>query len=115
MSEIHKKERRRHLRFQPTTEDYADLDAKAREAVAFIDEREESAKENFSPGIVGLIIEQSHSGCSLVISKLKPESRLSVDQKIRIKVGPLPILAAQVRWQRELDDNVLRLGIQYLE
>ena len=52
----------------------------------------------------------------LTISNLKEEvEKLERDFECMVKAGPLHPLRAVVRWRRDLDDEVLKAGFQFLE
>lgn len=114
MSELHAGERRRHIRFKPGAVNLEDLEARTREAIAFIALDAES--ETFTPEVNGFIIEQSHSGCSLVLVRAKEVyDELSSGKKCIIKAGPLSPMRAEVRWRKDLDESVFKVGFQYLD
>jgi len=106
-------ERRRYLRYTPDiaeTEDQRTLD---NEHVAYVDTKTEGP---FQPDLVGFLIQKSHAGCCLVIQHTEQASeKLVRDYTCRIKAGPLHPLKAVVRWRRDLDDEILKAGFQFLE
>ena len=60
----------------------------------------------------GLIVEESQGGCGLVVLD-KPEYKPGA--VFRVKVGNLHVLKAELKWVRELEPTILRIGMQYLE
>lgn len=77
---------------------------------AFIDTRPNARR--FSPQIACLVSNQSTKGFALVqIPKEAPE----VGALIRVKVGPLCPLLAEVRWFEQLDERVFKVGYLFLE
>lgn len=114
MAELHSGERRRHIRFKPGAINIEDLEARTREAVAHIALDVEA--EAFKPEVSGFVIEQSHSGCSLVLVRAKEiYDELNKGRNCVIKVGPLAPMQAVVRWRKELDESVFKVGFQYLD
>lgn len=77
--------------------------------VAFIDF---SKAKNFTPTNVGVVINESYSGCSLVMVHDQP---INKGDKVRIKVGQLPEMKASIAWAKLLEENIYKLGIQLLE
>jgi hypothetical protein len=67
----------------------------------------------WAPDDSALIIDESAmSGAQLVVrfnDKCKPGS------KIRVKLGNMEPLLSEVVWRREIDADLIRLGIQFLE
>ena len=104
-------ERRKYLRFNPSTLNSDDLEKKSLEAVAHIDLN--ASEEKFESQLVGFVMEKSHSGCSLLI--LTTGNCLQKDAHCYVKVGPLHPLLAIVRWCKKLDDQVIKVGLEFLE
>ncbi len=73
----------------------------------------DGTKLAWQPDDVALIIDESAvSGCQLVIKftqLCKPGSR------IRVKLGPLDPLLGEVVWRREIDADLFRVGVKFLE
>ena len=111
---LHAGERRKHLRFKQDPGEMKDLEKKALSIVAHIDVGE---NEEFHPRLMGYVVEESHAGCSLVVlrSKSKQEDALQEGTHCVLKVGVLHPLPAVVRWRKELDDDLLKLGFQFNE
>lgn len=70
----------------------------------------EPLSENFKPGLVGIIFNESYTGVSILI---KYEDEITEDMKVRIKVGNIDPLEGKVVWIKKLEPGVYRLGIQY--
>jgi hypothetical protein len=114
MSELHSGERRRHIRFKPGSVNLEDLEARTREAIAHIGLDPDQAQ--FAPEVTGFVIEQSHSGCSLVLVRAKEiYDELNKGKLCVIQVGPLSPMKAVVRWRKDLDESVFKVGFQYLD
>jgi hypothetical protein len=67
---------------------------------------------SFQPTMAALVTEESYRGCGIVVPTTKA---LQVGDHLRIKVGDGPVLAAEVRWRTELDAQVMRLGVMFLD
>lgn len=93
------KNNRRHVRYKPDVNAYARVDL-------------EPETKEFQPTVVALIFSESYGGCGLV--SLSNE-QLQVGIVCRVQVGMLAPLRAKVIWKTQLDDQVSRLGLQYLE
>lgn len=66
----------------------------------------------FQPTMVALVTEESHRGCGLA---LRMSKELEVGAPCRVKVGNNPALLGEVRWRVELDSQIMRIGIMFLE
>lgn len=113
MSELHSGERRKYLRYNPTVHSIQNLQEKAMEATAHIDLAQQ---EEFSPKIHGLIVEKSHAGCSVAFVKADQSyDLLEQGKECLVKAGPLHPMKAVVRWRKNLDDDLFKVGFQYME
>ena len=86
------------IRFQANPMDYARLDF--------------NPQGEFAPSTVGLIINESYSGTAVVICGTHT---FKTDKVISIQVGHIGPLKAKLVWFKELDDQIHKIGIQYLE
>jgi hypothetical protein len=67
----------------------------------------------FAPDAVGLIVDEAPmGGASIVILNT---NKIHEGLECRVKIGRLQALRAQVRWIRELDKDVIRVGLRFLE
>ena len=71
-----------------------------------------SEGNKFSPSLVGLVIDEAHKGCSFVAVK---QGDFRERQEIRIQIGALPALRAEVRWIKHIAPRVSIVGVFYLE
>jgi hypothetical protein len=94
-----KRNLRAHVRYAPDEGDFALIDPQADGA-------------EFSPKIPALIASESYRGCGLVVMK---NANLNTGDKIRLQVGKLPPLKAEVRWRMKVDAEIFRVGIMYLD
>lgn len=67
--------------------------------------------ERFIPQQVGLIAEESYSGCGIVSVAEKP---FEVGQHLVIAVGKQLPQWAEVRWCRQVENDLLRVGLMFL-
>ena len=68
---------------------------------------------NWEPDDVALIIDESAvSGCQLV---LRFTQLCTAGSRVRIKLGPLDPLLGEVVWRREIDADLFRVGVRFLE
>lgn len=89
----------RAVRFQPDPLDHALVDFK-------------SEREPFQAAAVGMILNESYTGCALV---LKTTEAVRPDLIIKVQVGKLSPLMARIVWVKVLDHNLIKAGIQFLE
>lgn len=69
-------------------------------------------KQKFAADIAGIVFDQSFRGCSLILQlDVEPKP----DQLMRLKLGPLKPLLAQVRWIRALDKGIYKIGFEFIE
>jgi hypothetical protein len=88
-----------HLRFKPDPMDQA-----------FVEFRSETA--DFKPQCCALIINESFSGSALVLQS--PDTILP-EKEIRVKIGRLEPMRAEIIWVKILDKDIYKIGIQFLE
>ena len=65
-----------------------------------------------NPSFAGLVINESYNGCLALINF---KDGLVVDQTLKIKVGSLSKLNAQVVWVKNLEENIYKVGFKFLE
>jgi hypothetical protein len=93
------KNRRKHVRFEPDSMTYAQIDLDAEHA-------------EFRPTHIGLLIEEGHKGCGCAVSS---RTQLKKGAFCKIKAGELPVFKSEVRWVIRLDKDILKVGFEYLE
>lgn len=94
--------RRKHVRFEPDPLTYALIDITTKQ----------EDKDTFHPTHMGLIVQESHGGCALVIST---KTGLKKGDHCLLKVGDLPVFYSEVRWIVKLDKDFIKAGFQYQE
>lgn len=70
-----------------------------------------SGSPEFTPNICGLVLEESFRGCRVAANL--PDLR--VGHKIRIKVGQLGVMDADIRWAKRVDPFLVVIGVQFLD
>lgn len=91
--------KRRHVRFNPSTVTYAEIDFRSRTS-------------EFKSQVVGFVVNEAFGGCSVVIPT---GSKLEVGTFLQVKVGRLSPLRARIAWARKLDEHITKLGLEYQE
>ena len=104
MSESHH-EQRRYLRFPPAEWEIALIQC----SDAATDE------QHFEPEIAGLVKEESRAGCGLIVLERQIKGRLKVGDRCQVKVGSLGIVLAEVKWINAIEDDLSRLGLEFIE
>lgn len=64
----------------------------------------------FLPHFAGLVLNESFDGCCLIL--LKNQS-LEKGQQCRVQFNALPMLLAEVMWVKEIDTDVVKIGLRY--
>ncbi len=97
--ETEAQKKRRHLRFSPDGATFAFLDLA-------------SDTEKFSPRYSALILNQSYRGVGLICLDA---NGLEAGSLCRVKVGQLAPMKAKVVWKTPLDEQVVKLGLIFLD
>ncbi len=84
---------RKHIRFQPDSDTFVAL------------------KLEDNSLYTGLCVSESQGGCAGVF--INHESFVA-GKMCLIKVGKLDAVAAEIRWVKELDSDIIKVGFQYL-
>jgi hypothetical protein len=90
--------KRKFIRFKPDPDSIALLDLKS--------------GSQFSPTLHALIFEESHGGVGLLVIS---EDRIKLGQNLKVQVGRLAPMKAEVRWCEKIDKDIFKLGLMYLE
>ncbi len=92
--------KRKHVRFKP---DFGDF--------CYIDRRHD--RNEFKPDVAAFLVNLSPmGGCSVVIHD---DEGINSNDILTAKVGKLSPMKMKVCWVKRLDENLLRLGLQFLE
>ncbi len=60
--------------------------------------------------LFGLVLNESSTGCALVVMS---DKKLKKEMECSCIVGHLPNTPAKIRWVKELEKGLLKLGIEY--
>lgn len=66
----------------------------------------------FTNDYYAVVVNESFNGSCLVS---RNDEAITMDQIFRVKVGELSEMQATVRWIKELDEDVIKFGIEYKE
>ena len=64
----------------------------------------------FTPTAIGLIINESYTGCSIVLKTVD----LKANQLLRVQVGRLGIMGAKLIWAKDVEEGLMKIVIQFL-
>lgn len=92
------KNNRRHIRFKPDAGALAAIDI--------------DCGSTFLPRITAKVLNESFSGCCVLALGHLP---LCPGNRIRIRVGRMDVLPAEVRWLLQDGNGEVRLGLMYLD
>ena len=66
--------------------------------------------------MLGLIVDLSHAGCSTVFLRSKKiYDKLIPDVECLVQAGSLHPMRAVIRWRNNLDEDLFKVGFQFLE
>ena len=91
--------RRKHTRYKPKEGVIAEISLSGQ-------------KDPFAPDLVGLVFSESYDGCGLVLLQ---SNALQSGMQCVIKVGNLSPLDAEIVWRTEIDPQVIKIGLRFLE
>jgi hypothetical protein len=80
--------------------------------MAWIDPNVHEDKDDFNPTIPALVTDEALHGCGVVTLF---DDRLSVDAECMVRVGHLAPLKSQLRWVKDLNNDVRKMGVMFLE
>jgi hypothetical protein len=101
----HQTDQRRYLRFPPDEWEMALIQC----SDVMVSESE------FDPEVAALVMEESRAGCGLVAIERQLRDRLAEGDQCLVKVARLGLVKAEIRWIKEIDEGVCRLGLHYIE
>ncbi len=81
-------------------------------AVAWIDPSVHEDKDDFKPTVAALVTDEALNGCGLITLV---HDWLREGTECMVMVGNLAPLRAEIRWVKDLDDSVLKIGVVFLE
>ena len=65
--------------------------------------------------IVGLAFSEAHGGYAGIFTNNSLVSKLTVDQRISVKLGSLENRNSQIKWIKQIDDDVIKIGFEILD
>lgn len=71
-----------------------------------------SNSENFKAEEVAIILNESFSGTAIV---LQTKRKIAPEQVLTAKVGNLAPMSAKVIWVKEIEKDLLKMGLNFLE
>jgi len=66
----------------------------------------------FKPTITSLVINESYTGCALLMAC---DEIMVLDQVVMVKVSELEPMKARVVWCKTLEENIRKVGVEFLE
>lgn len=66
--------------------------------------------ENFERELVGLMLDESQGGCGFLIVR---EESFEIGSVVIVQFAKFPAVKGTVRWQKELDEGIFKIGIEY--
>ncbi len=88
-----------YTRFKSDKLDYALIDLNAK-------------GKSFNPDVVALLINESFTGCAVLITH---DDYLKNGAKVKVKVGHIDPIPAQIVWVKILEENIQKIGLRYLD
>lgn len=87
------------VRFEPETNSIAYVDAG-------------SSDKAFAPQFVAIVLDESYRGARLAI---KANAKIKEEGLIRVQIGQMAPLIAQVRWRKDHTPKLIEIGVKFLE
>lgn len=75
-------------------------------------------EDRFVPQVVGIVIEENVLGGCGICVRMREDfrlRRLQIGDRCLIRLANLAPMVAEVRWRRQLDEAVLRVGFAFLD
>lgn len=66
----------------------------------------------FRPALVGLVLNESFGGCSILINH---DDVLKNGQPITVKVGHLGLMTAKIVWVKHLEESIYKIGLKFID
>lgn len=103
MAQSQTDDRRRYLRYPPDES----------EIVLLQFSNTVPSDEVFEPETAGLVCEESRGGLRVVVLSRGPIRSVEQGSRCVAQVANLGLQAAEIRWMERLDDDVVKLGIEF--
>ncbi|WP_295446310.1 hypothetical protein [uncultured Thiodictyon sp.] len=81
-------------------------------AVAWLDPGVYEDKNQFTPALSALIVNEALTGCGLITHN---QDWIKQGMICMVRVDRLAPLQAEIRWVRDLGEGVSKIGVEYLE
>lgn len=94
------KNSRKGLRFKPEAS-----------TTTFVEANTTGLDDDFRKELSALMVSESHSGCALVVPATE---LLQVEETCRILSEPGGVRTGTVVWRKELDEDAVKVGIQFV-
>ncbi|RFF27823.1 MULTISPECIES: hypothetical protein [unclassified Wenzhouxiangella] len=103
MAQAQVDDRRRYLRYPPDET----------EVVLLQFSNTTPSEEVFEPETAGLVCEESRGGLRVVVLTRGPIRSVEKGARCVIQVANLGLQAAEIRWMDAIDDDVVKLGLEF--
>jgi len=104
MSQGHTDDRRRYLRYPPDET----------EIVLLQFSNTIASEDVFEPETAGLVCEESRGGLRVVLLTRGPIRSVDKDAGCVVQVANLGLQAAEIRWLDVVDDDIVKLGLEFV-
>lgn len=103
MAQAQSDDRRRYLRYPPD----------ANEIVLLQFSNTVPSEEVFEPETAGLVCEESRGGLRIVVLSRGPIRSVDKGARCVVQVANLGLQAAEIRWMEEVDEDVVKVGLEF--
>src|SRR5690349_21298675 len=93
-------QKRKSVRYKPDPGDFARIDP------------DPGLRDKFNPQYPALVIEEAAKGCGLVVTG---DVTLDEGDVCKVQVGKVGPVLAEVRWRLQIDKQIFKIGLMYLE
>ncbi len=66
----------------------------------------------FKAQYYAVVVNESYTGCCLAA---RNDGHIKENTNIRVKVGELKEMKANIRWLKKIDEDIIKFGIEYQE
>jgi len=73
------------------------------------------SEEVFEPETAGLVCEESRGGLRVVVLARGPIQSVETGARCVVQVANLGLQAAEIRWLETIDDDVIKLGLEFID
>ncbi|MEE4304363.1 MAG: hypothetical protein V2J19_09420 [Wenzhouxiangella sp.] len=72
------------------------------------------SEEVFEPETAGLVAEESRGGLRIVVLTRGPIRSVEKGARCVVQVANLGLQAAEIRWMDDIDEDVVKLGVEFV-